>query len=187
MISSTMLSRQMLNIQKITRIHFYLLGILLFNLAFRGITGLGLNYTLIVLMKGILYLTGIFLFFKNLRPFKMIATYFSLYVLTPTIVVIFYFAGGIFLGLLSSVAIAPIMPIQPEYNDGNVKLYHESNGFFGSSVRYYATQNKLYLFEQHKGSLCIEEEVNIENIKITLENDSAVIFSDSVYRVKLNK
>jgi hypothetical protein len=176
----------MLNLQKITRIHFYLLGILLFNLAFRGITGLGLNYTLIVLMKGILYLTGIFLFFKNLRPFKMIASYFSLYVLTPTIVVIFYFVGGIFLGLLSSMALAPIMPIESEYNDGNVKIYSEFNGFLGPCCRYYALQNRLYLFEQTKGNIHIGKRINFKEAKITLERDSVFIHTDTVYRVKLN-
>jgi hypothetical protein len=84
------------------------------------------------------------------------------------------------------VAIAPIMPLQPEYNDGNVKLYHEYNGFFGSGVRYYASQNRLFLFEQYKGSLCIEEKIDVEKTKITLEKDSVLISSDSVYRVKLN-
>ena len=176
----------MLNLPKVTRIHFLLLAILLFNLAFRGVTGIGLNHNLIVLMKGILYLTGIFLFFKSLRPFKMIATYFSLYVLTPTIVVIFYFVGGIFFGLLSSAALAPLMPIESEYNDGNVKVYSEFNGFLGPCCRYYVSQNRLYLFEQFKGSIRPEERIDFKKAKITLETDSALISSDTVYRVKLN-
>lgn len=177
----------MLNLQKITRLHFYLLGILLFNFALRHVTGFGLNIYLIDLLKGMLYLTGIILFLMNLKPLRIIAAYYFLYVLTPTVVAAFYLGGGIFLAIFSSLFLAPIMPVQPDYNDGNVKVYSEFNGFMGPCCGYYVTQNKLYAFEQFKGTIATYGYVDFRKAKITLENDSAVIFSDSVYRVKLNK
>lgn len=186
MISSTMLSRQMLNIQKVTRIHFYLLAILLFNYVLRQVTGFGLNIYLIDLLKGILYLTGIFLFLMCLKPLKIIAAYYFLYILTPTVVAALYLGGGIFLAIFSSLLLAPVMPVQPDYNDGNVKVYSEFNGFMGPCCRYYASQNRLYLFEQFKGNISIGKRIDFEKAKITLENDSALISSDTVYRVKLN-
>ena len=164
-----------------------MLGILLFNFALRHVTGFGLNIYLIDLLKGMLYLTGIILFLMSLKPLRIIAAYYFLYVLTPTVVAAFYLGGGIFLAFFSSLFLTPIMPVQPDYNDGNVKVYSEFNGFMGPCCGYYVTQNKPYAFEQFKGTIATDGYVDFRKAKITLENDSAVIFSDSVYRVKLNK
>lgn len=137
-------------------------------------------------MKSILYLIGIFLFFKSLRPFKLIAAYYSFYILTPTVLAAFYLGGGIFLAIFSSLFLAPIMPVQPDYNDGNVKVYSEFNGFMGPCCGYDVIQNKLYAFEQFKGTISIEERIDFEKAKITLKNDSVFIYSDTVCIVKLN-
>lgn len=176
----------MLNLPKITRIHFLLLAIVLFNFVLRQVTGFGLNIYLIDLLKGILYLTGIILFLINLKPFKIIATYYFLYILTPTIVAAFYLGGGIFLAIFSSLFLAPIMPVQPDYNDGDVKIYSEFNGFLGRCCDYDASQNRLYVFEEYKGTIYTEGRIDFEKVKITLKNDSVFIYSDTVCRVKLN-
>lgn len=176
----------MLNLQRIARIHFLLLAILLLNFVLRQVTGFGLNIYLIDLLKGILYLTGIILFLMSLKPFKLITTYYFLYILTPTIVTAFYLGGGIFLAIFSSLFLAPIMPVQPDYNDGNVKVYSEFNGFMGPCCGYDVVQNKLYAFEQFKGTIAAKGNIDFEKVRITLRNDSVLIHSDTVYRVKLN-
>jgi hypothetical protein len=148
--------------------------------------GYGINNNVTTGLKGILYLTGLVLFVKSLMPFKKASIYYSYYVLTPTVLVVFYFVHGIFLGLLSSFALGPIMPIQPDYNDGNIRVYSKFSGFLGRCCDYYATQDRLYIFEEFKGTIYTEGPVNFENTKVALKNDSVFIYSDSVFRVKLN-
>jgi len=172
--------------QKIIRFHFFLFTFLLFNFVLKATLGFGINNTLAIVLKCLLYLTGIVLFFISLRPFKKFAVYFSFYILTPIILALFYFVHGIFFGLLSSLLLTPIMPVQPNYNDGNIKVYSKFNGFLGPCCKYYATQNRLYVFEEFKGTIYTDGGVNFENAKVTLRNDSALIYSDKVYRVKLN-
>ena len=176
----------MLSFQRIIRIHFYLLIILLFNFGLKELIGFGLNNTLAIGLKSALYLTGIFLFFRSLRPFKKASIYYSYYIWTPTVLAMFYFFHGIFLGLLSSLLLAPIMPIRPDSNDGNIKVYSKFNGFLGRCCEYYATQDRLYVFEEFKGTMYTEGGLNFENAKITLKNDSAIIYTDKIHRVKLN-
>jgi hypothetical protein len=172
----------MLKLPQIIRIHFILLVILIFNYVLVQVTGFGLNIYLIDLLKSILYLTGIVLFFMNLRPFKIMATYYSLYVLTPTVWVIFYFTQSVLFGVLSYVLLTPVMPILPDYNDGNIKVYSDSKGFLVPCCRYHVSQDKLYVFEQIKGRVHIPDGVDFEKARIILKNDSALIYADTVYR-----
>lgn len=176
----------MLSFQKIIRIHFYLLILLLFNFGLKELTGFGINNTLAIGLKSILYLTGIILFFRSLRPFKKASLYYSYYAWTPAILVMFYLLHGIFLGILSSLVLAPIMPVQPDYNDGNIKVYSRFNGFLGRCCDYYATQDRLFVFEEFKGNIYTDGGINFENAKITLKNDSVIIDTDNVQRIKLN-
>jgi hypothetical protein len=74
------------------------------------------------------------------------------------------------------------MPIQPDYDDGNIKVYSKFNGFLGLCCEYYATQDRLYVFEEFKGTMYTEGGLNFENAKITLKNDSAVIYTDKIHR-----
>jgi len=172
--------------QKIIRFHFFLFTFLLFNFVLKVTLGFGINNTLAIVLKCLLYLSGIVLFFMSLRPFKKSGVYFSFYILTPITLTLFYFVHGIFFGLLSSLLLAPIMPVQPKYNYGNIKVYSKFNGFLGPCCDYYITQNRLYVFEEFKGAIYTDGRVNFENAKVTLRCDSVLIYSDKTYRVKLN-
>lgn len=176
----------MLRFQRIIRIHFSLLLLLLFNFGLKELIGYGINNTLVIGLKIILYLTGIVLFFRSVRPFKKASIYYSYYLCTPTVLAMIYILNGIFLGLLSSILLAPMMPIQPDYNDGNIKVYSRFKGFLAGCCTYYATQDKLLVFEEFRGTIYTEGELNFDNAKIILKNDSAIIRTNKIQRVKLN-
>lgn len=182
-ILAAILIGQMLNFRKITRLHFFLLILLLFNFGLKEAAGYGINNNLVIGLKAILFLTGIALFFGGLRPFKIAPIYYSYYILTPVVLAVFYFVHGILLALLSSLLLAPVMPLLTDYNDGNIKVYSKFNGFLGRCCEYYITEERVFPFEELKGT--IHTESNFDNVKVTLKNDSAFIYSDSVYRVKV--
>lgn len=170
----------MSKIQKVVRLHFALLIFVLFNFALHSAIGFGINHNLVTAAKAILYLSGIFLFFASLRPFKAIAIYFSFFAMTPVVITLFYFVGGIFLALLSSIFLAPIMPLESEYSKDNVKIYSRFNGFLGRCCNYSVTQNTLYIFEMHKGDIDTDGSIDFQKSNITLEHDSIRIDPDTV-------
>lgn len=171
---------------KIRNLHFALLIILLCHFGMNVFADYGLNNSLTVALKAILYLTGIVLFFVSLRPFKKIAFYYLFYPMTPVILILFYFAHGIFFGLLSSFALAPIMPLKSDYNRDGIKLYSKFNGFLGSCCEYYATEKSFYIFERFKGTIYTEEVIDFENTKVTLNNDSILIYAKNTYKVRVD-
>ena len=171
--------------ESIVRFHFALLSLILFNWAVNKAFGFGINNNLALLIKLILYISGIFLFFVCLKPFKVVALYFSFFVMTPTVITIFYFAHGIFLAILSSFFIAPIMPLEADYSDNNIKVYSQFNGVLGRCCDYYVTQNVFYVFEEYIGDTPTVGHIDFQNAKIWLEGDSIRIEPDTAYRLRL--
>lgn len=171
---------------KIRNLHLALLILLLCHFGLNALVGFGLNSSLTMALKGILYLTGIVLFFVSLRPFKKIALYYMFYPITPVILILFYFLRGILFGLLSSFALAPIMPLKSDYDRDDIKIYSKFNGFLGACCEYYATENSFYVFEKFKGTIYTKEVIDFEKAEVTLKQDSIVIFAKSTYKVKVD-
>ncbi len=178
--------KKMLKFQNIARLHFALLILIVFNLTLNTAFGVGITNNVLIGTKLILYLSGIFLFFVHVKPFKVIAIYFSFFLMTPIVIAIFYFMHGIFFALLSSLFIAPIMPLEAEFSESNVKVYSKFNGFLGRCCSYYVTQNKLFVFEEHVGDIDTQGPMDFKKSKFTLGSDSIIIESDTVYRIKRN-
>jgi hypothetical protein len=167
-----------------TRVHFFLLAVLSINLGVNLLFGFALNNMLTVVLKASLYVSGMFLFFVSLKPFKKIAIYYSVYAVTPAVLVAFYLMHGIFLGLMSSLLVAPIMPLQAEYSKDDIKIYSKFGGFLGRCCEYYATEERFYIMEQFKGTIYTEEGIDFRNAKVVVKNDSLVINSEKVYKIK---
>jgi hypothetical protein len=168
---------------KIRNLHFALLILLLCHFGLTVLVGFGLNSSLTMALKVILYLTGIVLFFVSLRPFKKIALYYMFYSMTPVILILFYFVHGIFFGLLSSFALTPIVPLKSDYDRDDIKIYSKFNGFLGPCCEYYATERSFYLFERFKGTIYTEEVIDFETAEVTLRKDSILISAKNTYKV----
>lgn len=172
-----------LPVEKLKRFHFLILLIFIGSFGLNESIGLRLNNNLTIILKGILYLSGIILFFVSIRPFKSIALYYSLFFMTPLVLVAFYFLHGVLLGVLSSVALAPIEPLNPRYNKDGIKIYSKARGFFGSCCQYYATEAKFMLFEEKKTTIQTDEVVDLDNATITVRNDSILISANKPFEV----
>lgn len=84
------------------RLHFYLLALILFNFTLNLIVGYSLNTHLIFSLKVVLYLSGLILFIKSIKPFKLVSLYFSFYALSVLSFAFLHLIGGIFMGILGS-------------------------------------------------------------------------------------
>jgi len=166
--------------QRITQIHFYILGFMFLNLILKFSFGLSLNNNILFIAKIILYLSAIALFIYNIKPFKRITLYFSFFVATPIILLLFWYFGGIFFGLISSLLLFPIYPIETHYQKNNINIYSKFQGFMGSCCTYQITEKRCFIFEKHIGEVKLEEVADLKNSDVTIENKSFI------YKHKIN-
>jgi hypothetical protein len=154
--------------------HFYLLGLILLNWGIGIMTDYRLNSNLIYILKIILYLTGIVLFFKTLRPFKLMAVYFSFYVISVFLTGFFFLFGGIFLAVMSSFALYPIFPKQTKYKTETIKIYDHFQGFLSSCCSYEVVEPKLFIFEKHLGYIKIEGSIDTDIDEFSYKNNTII-------------
>lgn len=154
--------------------HFYLLGMILINFRIGLITGYRLNQNLTFFLKITLYLTGIILFFAALRPFKKAAIYYSFYAISGIITGIIFLFGGIFLAILSSFVLFPIVPKQTEYQTETIKIYNRFQGFMARCCSYEVVEPKLYIFEKHLGYINIERPIDGDKDEFSFKNNRII-------------
>nr|WP_315165286.1 hypothetical protein [uncultured Flavobacterium sp.] len=157
--------------QTITKIHFYILGFIFLNLVVKFSFHLGLNNNILLASKIILYLSGTILFIYNIKPFKTIALYFSFFIATPIILLFFWLFGGLFFGLLSSLLLFPIYPIETQYQKNNITIYSKFQGFLGSCCTYQVTEKRSFIFEKYIGEVKLEEVNNLNNSEVKIKNN----------------
>jgi hypothetical protein len=154
--------------------HFYLLGLVLINFCIELITGYRLNQDLIFTLKVILYLTGIILFFTTIRPFKKLAIYYSFYAISGILIGLFFLFGGIFLAILSTLVLIPIVPKQTEYKTETIKIYDRFQGFMASCCSYEVVEPKFLIFEKHLGFVNIDKTINANNDEFIFKNNRII-------------
>jgi len=159
----------------LTRIHFLLLLIVILNTSISNI--ISLNYTLFLVVKRCMYLSGIALFFYNVKPFKKLAVYFGMYVFSPVIIFISTLINGFFGIMLATILLTFLMGSNQVYNKHDVKVYTLFQGFLGGCCTYEITESKFFVFEKHVANIYINEDINFENADVTINADSVSILN----------
>ena len=166
--------------------YFYLLGLVQINFGIGIITGYRLNQNLTFILKVILYLTGTLMFFKTLRPLKKMTLYFSFYLISGVLTGLFFLFGGIFLAILSSIFLYPIVPKQTEYKTETIKIYDRFQGFMASCCSYEVVEPKLYFLEKHLGYINIEKSIDADKDKFIYKNNT-IIYKHELYINEYNR
>ncbi|QGW28413.1 hypothetical protein [Phnomibacter ginsenosidimutans] len=163
-----------IKIIKLEKWHFYLLGLVLINFGTGLITGYRLNQNLTFILKVILYLTALILFLTTIRPFKKIAIYYSFYAISGVLTGLFFLFGGIFLAILSSLVLIPIVPKQTEYKTETIKIYDRFQVFLARCCSYEVVEPKLYVFEKHLGYINIERPIDADKDEFSFKNNTII-------------
>jgi hypothetical protein len=145
---------------KVTKGHFWLLGIVLLNFVTELITGYSLNQNLLFVLKVMLYLSGIGLFFSTLKRFELKTAYFSFYTISAVLAGLFFLLGGIFLAIITSILLYPIYPKELEYETNSIKIYGRYQGFMSRCCPYEVVAPKLFVFEKHLGYITISNSID---------------------------
>jgi hypothetical protein len=141
-----------------------------------GITfDISINYRIALLVKILFYLSGIVLFFLNLKPFKKIVLYFLFYLISPFLLLLSILIDGIFGGILISFFVFFISPPDVRFQDENIKIYKVHSGFLAGCCQYEITQNELLLLEKKIGEFKFEENLQFEKSKINYNDKKLTI------------
>lgn len=128
-----------------------------------------IKYTLII---G-LYVTGIILFFLNIKSFKFKTIYFSIFPITIISFGIFYLFGGILFALIGGTLIKPLYPTFSEYSKNRIELYPEYEGFLARCCLYKVNENHG-IFEKNLGSVLLDTDSKPPNSEIKLINENTI-------------
>lgn len=142
------------------RVHICLLVFVVLNFAVEELFGYRVHAGVTFYLKVLLYVSGILLFLKTLRPFRPVAVYFSYYALTPVIFSLFFIFGGISLALVNSIVVYPISPKPIAYDDNTLKIYESFSGFMGSCCQYEVIHQEAVLFERCLGNIRTENPIS---------------------------
>lgn len=157
--------------QRLTKIHLYLIVFVLTNFIVTILFDIGIHCYLIFMLKVIIYLTGVTLFFMTIRPFKKLAMYFSVYILSPILILISWLMDGIFGAILGSIFLVMLYPPETKFKDGDYIFYEKFQGFLGTCCSYDITQNKFFILQKKVGEIRITEEHSFKESKFTVINN----------------
>ena len=97
--------------------------------------------------------------------------------------VLFFLFGGIFLAILSSLVLFPIVPKQTEYKTAKFIIYDRFQGFMEPCCSYEVVEPKLFFFEKHLGYINIEKPIHNSKDVFDLKGNK-IIFK---YELKHNE
>ena len=160
-----------------TLLKFHIISVSFLILNFLcGITfDISLNYRIALLVKILFYLSGIVLFFLNLKPFKKIALYFLFYLISPILLFLSILIDGIFGGILISFFLFFISPPDVRFHDENIKIYKVNSGFFAGCCQYQITENEFVILEKKIGEFKFEENLQLEKSIINYDDKNLSI------------
>lgn len=149
------------------------------NLIFFYLLHYELRYEIEYSLNIILYLTGIILFFMNIKIFKFKTIYFSIFPITILLFGLFYLFGGILLAFVGGTLIKPLYPTFSEYNKNGIILYPKYSGVLGKCCLYKVNKNKG-IFEKNLGAILLNSDSKPPNSNFEMinENTLKIIYKD---------
>ncbi|WP_348718763.1 hypothetical protein [Tenacibaculum sp. 190130A14a] len=118
----------------------------------------------------LIYASGIILFIWNFKSFKKIGFYFSLYVITPILTLLFGLFGGMFLGIITSIVLYPIQQNKVEMEKENFVIYQKTEGFLGMCCAYEITEKKFLILEKTIKEIDLNTEIQFNEKSLYTKN-----------------
>ncbi len=164
-----------------TKIHFFLLGMVLLNFALKNTIKISLNYNLTYFTTLLVYASGIILFFSSLKPFKKSVIYYGFYFTTPILALAFWLFGGMFFVILTSTILYPIYPNQMKLENEKIVVYSKYQGLMGMCCPYELTEKKYWLLEKKIMEINLNEDIDFDKASLKTKNGKSVL------KVRYNK
>ncbi|MEM1135817.1 MAG: hypothetical protein AAGI07_08245, partial [Bacteroidota bacterium] len=172
----------------ILKIHLTLVVLMLFSFAAKMIFGIGIESRLDTIVKILIVLSGLGLFLMNLKPFKKINLYFSIYPLYVSILIVAFIFQGILGGIIVSIMLSPMHLNKMEHREDKIIIYDNAKGFMSMCCSYKVTENKFFIFEKDLGEFKNDGVIDFKNSKMNRQTNSIELtFSYRYYDEDLKK
>ncbi|WP_395046427.1 hypothetical protein [Flavobacterium sp.] len=157
------------NIKLLSKFHLLTLTIVITNYISIYFLGYSIEFTIILIIKSLFYVSGMVLYFFYRKPFNELSFYFSIFVFGPLITIIGWLTLyiGMFLTMLYVIFFSPWGKIQEE---GNHIIYRKTHGFMNLSNEYRITEKNTVFYEKIITDFKIEDENPLE-IRLKTDND----------------
>ena len=154
------------------KIHFTLLTIIVLNYVLNTVFRISLTNPIEVVIKIIIVLSGLTLFAMNLKPFKTINLYFSVYAISLILLIYFLVFRGIFGAIVASIVLYPIYPDVVEFRKDDIIIYNKYQGFMSRCCSYKITESRFFIFEKDYGTFNSDEgQIDFKLSKLTKVNN----------------
>jgi len=154
------------------RIHITTLIILLINFIINVVFEISLIANLRVILKTLFYVSACILFFYYARPFKKIALYFSLYILSPFFIFISWLIDGVFGAVVGSFFLFFFVPNDIRFQNDQIQINKKFEGFLGACCKYEVIEKKYFLFEKNRAEFQFEDNLYFRKEDIQIQKDT---------------
>lgn len=168
--------------KRLLKLHFILFLLAILNTVLKLSLQLSLANSFELMLELSVVLTGIFLFFTSLKPFKWAGIYFSIYPLSLIVTSIGFALGGILSAILVSIILHPIYPNDLAYEKDNIRIYVPFEGALARCCPYLLVESRGIFFEKNYGEIPSQGPLDFEEINIVHnKNEIALTFEKKRY------
>lgn len=168
----------------IFKIHFVLLAIVVVNVLVFMLSSFTLKYYLLFVIKIVIIVSGMVLFFKAKQFARFFKWYFSMYIITPILLLFSFLVGGIFVAFVAALLLKPLLPNYFIVKQNDIIVYSEFKGFLAPCCTY--SFYKDYVVFEKKLKEEKLEDTDIIHAKVILQQSKTIklITRDSVYLIQ---
>lgn len=150
----------------VLKLHIFALLILIVNWLFSTYLDTSLYNSCVFAVKIFMIISGLALFFQNIRPVTTSVLYFVAYPILSVFFLIGLVFKGIFGALIMSVILLTIVPNNEIYEKDGVMISTIFQGFMGRCCKYQISERYFWAFENSYTTIDVGGEIDANTIQI---------------------
>ncbi|MEH0155930.1 hypothetical protein V6R21_17420 [Limibacter armeniacum] len=156
--------------------HITLIFFILFHFLFIWSFNFGVNSQLVYFTRIVIYLTGVLLFFLNVRRFRFSVVYYSLYLCYPLVVAVAWLIDGMMGLIVGAALIFYFVPTETVIEKGQYQIREDFNGVLDACCDY-SVYEVGSLLETKVGEFQLEMK-SIKGVDLIDKNQMIVYYGD---------
>lgn len=154
--------------------HLISLGLVFLNALSGYLFSIRIITELELLVKSILVISALMLFFVYKNAFKLSGVYFFSYFALPIIVITGWLMDGLLGGILLSIFLFPVHSDTLVRQHNDVRVLETWSGILGHEANYKVTEQKLFIFDKTFAEFS-ESPLDLKNMEIQRSNDEVIL------------
>ncbi len=158
--------------KKLVYVHFLALIIIILNYLLKYFTSYSLNGNVISSIKIFIGISGLWLFFKHLKPFKNLSYYFLVYPLLPLILITGFIIRGLLGALLISFVLYLYTEEKREFSNKDYIIVAPKRGILANCCYYKLQERKGFLLVKNYEPFASDGPIDFNTLEISSTDDA---------------